>query len=48
MKARLYFAAVLFFHALACTRKPHTDLTDLTDFARLMLNLADALHTHAP
>ena len=41
MKARLYFAAVLFFHALACDRKPHTDPTDLTEFARLMLNLTE-------
>ena len=28
--------------------KPHTDLTDLTEFARLMLNLTEALRTHAP
>ena len=42
MKARLYFAAVLFFHALACDRKPHTDPTDLTDFFLLMaLNLTE-------
>ena len=28
--------------------EPHTDLTDLTEFARLMLNLTDALRTFAP
>ena len=53
MKARLYFAAVLFF---SCARvyesltqislyegiEVHTDPTDLTEFARLMLNLTDA------
>ena len=47
MKARLYFAAVLFFMR-SRVRKPHTDLTDLTEFARLMLNLTDALRTFAP
>ena len=47
MKARLYFAAV-FFYALACTDWPHTDPTDLTEFARLMVNLTEALHTHVP
>ncbi len=52
MKARLYFAAVLFL----CIRvyesltqiplffRVHTDLTDLTGFARLMLNLTLSLH----
>ena len=52
MKARLYFAAVLFF---SCARvcadlgltqislffRAHTDPTDLTDFARLALNLTE-------
>lgn len=52
MKARLYFAAVLFF---SCARvcesltqislyegiEPHTDPTDPTGFARLMLNLTE-------
>ncbi len=55
MKARLYFAAVLFSCARVCeslTQIPlffraHTDPTDLTDFARLALNLTDALHTLA-
>ena len=42
MKARLYFAAVLFLCARACADWPHTDPTDLTEFARLMLNLTDA------
>lgn len=49
MKARLYFAAVLFL----CIRvyesltqiplffRAHTDPTDLTEFARLMLNLTE-------
>ena len=40
MKARLYFAAVLFFMP-SRVRKPHTDPTDPTGFARLMLNLAE-------
>lgn len=56
MKARLYFAAVLF----SCARvyesltqislffRAHTDLTDLTEFARLMLNLTDTLRSLAP
>ena len=55
MKARLYFAAVLFL----CIRvyesltqislffRAHADPTDLTDFARLALNLTDALHSLA-
>ena len=59
MKARLYFAAVLFL----CTRvyadlgltqiplyegiEPHTDPTDPTEFARLMLNLTEVLRTFA-
>ena len=47
MKARLYLQPC-FFYALACVRKPHTDSTDPTGFARLALNLTDALHTHAP
>ena len=52
MKARLYFAAVLFF---SCARvcadlgltqispffRAHTNPTDLTEFARLMLNLTE-------
>ncbi len=42
MKARLYFAAVLFFMRSRVREfRPHTDLTDLTDFARLMLNLTE-------
>ena len=28
--------------------EPHTDHTDLTEFARLALNLTDALRTFAP
>lgn len=48
MKARLQIAAVLFLCARVCGFRPHTDPTDLTEFARLMLNLTDALHTHAP
>lgn len=47
MKARLYLQPC-FFYALACTDWAHTDSTDLTEFARLMLNLTDALHSHAP
>ena len=57
MKARLYFAAVLFLCARVCKSltqipfyegiEPHTDPTDLTEFARLMLNLTDALRTFA-
>ena len=57
MKARLYFAAVLFLCARVCESltqipfyegiEPHTDPTDLTEFARLMLNLTDALRTFA-
>ena len=32
MKARLYFAAVLFFmHSRVCGFRPHTDLTDPTE-----------------
>lgn len=51
MKARLYFAAVLFSCARVCESltqiplyegiEPHTDPTDLTEFARLMLNLTE-------
>lgn len=50
MKARLYLQPC-FFYALACVRigltqiplffRAHTDLTDLTEFARLMLNLTE-------
>ena len=57
MKARLYFAAVLFSCARVCESltqislyegiEPHTDLTDPTEFARLMLNLTDALRSLA-
>lgn len=47
MKARLYFAAVLFLCARVCADWPHTDPT-LTEFARLMANLTEVLHTHAP
>lgn len=47
MKARLYFAAVLFFIP-SRVQKPHTDPTDPTEFARLALNLTDALRIHAP
>ena len=59
-KARLYFAAVLFLCARVCADlgltqiplyegiEPHTDPTDPTGFARLMLNLTDALRTFAP
>lgn len=57
MKARPYFAAVLFLCARVCESltqiplyegiEPHTDLTDLTEFARLALNLTDALRTFA-
>ena len=58
MKARPYFAAVLFLCARVCESltqislyegiEAHTDPTDLTDFARLMVNLTDALRTFAP
>ena len=56
MKARPYFAAVLFLCARVCeslTQIPlffraHTDPTDPTGFARLMVNLTDALRTFAP
>lgn len=41
MKARLYFAAVLFLCARVCADWPHTDSTDPTEFARLMLNLTE-------
>ena len=57
MKARLYFAAVLFLCTRVCADlgltqislffRAHTDSTDLTEFARLMLNLTDALHSLA-
>ena len=53
MKARLYFAAVLFLCIRVCADlgltqislyegiEVHTDPTDLTEFARLMLNLTE-------
>ena len=51
MKARLYFAAVLFLCTRVCADlgltqislffRAHTDPTDLTEFARLMLNLTE-------
>ena len=50
MKARLYFAAVLFFMRsrvygsltqISLFFRAHTDSTDLTEFARLMLNLTE-------
>ena len=57
MKARLYFAAVLFSCARVCVDlgltqislffRAHTDPTDPTEFARLMLNLTDALRSLA-
>ena len=59
MKARLYFAAVLFSCARVCADlgltqfplyegiEPHTDPTDLTEFARLVVNLTDALRSLA-
>ena len=56
MKARLYLQPCFFSCARVCeslTQIPlffraHTDPTDPTGFARLMLNLTEALHTHAP
>lgn len=48
MKARLYLQPCFFSCARVCGFRPHTDLTDPTGFARLALNLTDALRTHAP
>lgn len=39
MKARLFLQPCFFMRSRV--RKPHTDPTDLTEFARLALNLAE-------
>lgn len=43
MKARLYFAAVLFFHALACAKASHRShfmrVLSLTQITQISLNL---------
>lgn len=48
MKARLYLQPCFFSCPRVCADWPHTDPTDPTEFARLALNLTEALHTHAP
>ncbi len=47
MKARLYLQPCFFSCARVFGFRPHTDPTDLTGFARLMVNLTEVLHTHA-